>query len=163
VVLSAMNPRSELRRALVGSLFPLDEERIYARNFEIPSGGGVGTARAIARAYSVFATSGKELGLREETLKQLMAPPVAPLRGFPKYSPQFSLGFTKPSSEYPFGHPSSFGAQGTGGSFGFADPQAEIGYGYVLNGMGMYLMDPRDIALRNAMYSSIGKTDPYHE
>jgi CubicO group peptidase (beta-lactamase class C family) len=132
VILAALNPRSELRRALVGSLFPLDEERIYARNFEVPSGGGVGTARAIA-----------------------------PLRGFPKYSPHFSLGFTKPSSEYPFGNPSSFGAQGTGGSFGFADPQAEIGYGYVLNGMGMYLMDPRDIALRNAMYSSIGKTDPY--
>ena len=51
-----------------GSSMYLDEERIYARNFEVPSGGGVGTARAIAHAYSVFATGGRELGLRPETL-----------------------------------------------------------------------------------------------
>ena len=161
VVLRAINPRSALRRALVGSELPLDEERVYARNFEVPSGGGVGTARAIAQAYGVFAAGGAELGLREDTLRQLMAPPVAPLHGFPKYSPHFSLGFTKPSPENPFGHPSSYGAAGTGGSFGFADPQSEIGYGYVLNGMGTYLEDPRDIALRSAMYNSIGETDPY--
>jgi CubicO group peptidase (beta-lactamase class C family) len=68
VFLAAINPRSAFRRSLVGSLFPLDKERIYARNFEVPSGGGVGTARAIAHAYSVFATGGKELGLKEKTL-----------------------------------------------------------------------------------------------
>ena len=96
-LMEAVNPRSALRRALLGSQLPLDKDRIYARNFEVPSGGGVGTARAIAQAYSVFATGGKELGLREETLQQLMAPPLAPLHGFPKYSPQFSLGFAKPS------------------------------------------------------------------
>ncbi len=162
VVLASINPRSALRRALVGSLFPLDKERVYARDFEVPSGGGVGTARAIARAYSVFAMGGKEIGLRDETLQQLMAPPVAPLQGFPRYSPRFSLGLMKPSLEYPFGHSSSFGSLGSGGSFGFADPQAEIGYGYVLNGMGTYMEDPRDIALREAMYRSIGEPDPYH-
>jgi len=167
LVLAAMNPRSAIRRALLGSLLPLDKERVYARNFEVPSGGGVGTARAIAHAYSVFATGGKELGLREETLRQLMAPPVAPLKGFRdgalKVEIAFSLGFTKPSPKNPFGSPSSFGAPGMGGSFGFADPQAEIGYGYVLNGMGTSLEDPREHALRNAMYRSIGETDPYHE
>jgi len=167
LVLAAMNPRSAIRRALVGSLFPLDKERIYARNFEIPSGGGVGTARAIAHAYSVFATGGKELGLREETLRQLMAPPVAPLKGFRdgalKVEMPFSLGFSKPSLGNRFGSPSSFGAPGSGGSFGFADPQAQIGYGYVLNGMGTSMPDPRDLALRNAMYRSIGETDPYRK
>jgi len=162
LILASMNPRSAIRRALLGSLLPLDKERVYARNFEVPSGGGVGTARAIAHAYSVFATGGKELGLREETLRQLMAPPVAPLHGFRdgalKVEIPFSLGFTKPSPKNPFGSPSSFGAPGSGGSFGFADPQAEIGYGYVLNGMGTSLTDPRDLALRNAMYRSIGGT-----
>ena len=166
--LAAMNPRSAIRRCLVGSLFPLDEEHVYARNFEVPSGGGVGTARAIAHAYSVFATGGKELGLREEALQQLMAPPVAPLRGFRdgalKAEIRFSLGLAKPDPKKPFGHPSSFGNPGSGGSFGFADPQAEIGYGYVLNGMGARsLEDPRDLALRNAMYRSIGETDLCHE
>ncbi len=159
--LAAMSPRSAIRRALVGSLFPLDKERVYARNFEVPSGGGVGTARAIARAYSVFATGGTELGLREETLRQLMAPPVAPLEGFRdgalKVEIPFSLGFAKPAARNPFGSPDSFGHPGAGGSFGFADPRAGIGYGYVLNGMGTYLEDPRDVALRTAMYRSIGK------
>jgi CubicO group peptidase (beta-lactamase class C family) len=163
IFLAAINPRSAFRRSLVGSLFPLDKERIYARNLEVPSGGGVGTARAIAHAYSVFATGGKELGLKEKTLQQLMAPPVPPLQGFPKHSPQFSLGFFKPCPENPFGHSSSFGAPGTGGSFGFADPKAKIGYGYVLNGMGTYITDPRDIALRKAMYCSIGEAEPFNE
>ncbi len=165
--LTSMNPRSRIRRALLGSLLPIDKEHIYARNFEVPAGGGVGTARAIAHAYSVFATGGKELGLREETLRQLMAPPVAPVHGFHdealKVDTRFSLGFAKPGPKDPFGHPSSFGMTGAGGSFGFADPEAKIGYGYVLNRMSTYLMDPRDLALRTAMYRSIGETDPYHE
>jgi CubicO group peptidase (beta-lactamase class C family) len=161
--LAAMNPRSNVRRALWGSLLPLDKERIYTRNFEVPAGGGVGTACAIARAYSVFATGGKELGLREETLRQLMAPPVAPLHGFydetMKVEIRFSLGFAKPSPKDPFGHPNSFGMPGSGGSFGFADPEAKIGFGYVTNRMYRYLQDPRNIALRKAMYRSIGETD----
>jgi|SRR5659263_165169 len=165
--LAAMNPRSNLRRALLGSLLPLDKEHVYARNFEVPAGGGVGTARAIAQAYSVFATGGKELDLREETLRQLMAPPVAPTHGFHdevmKVDIWFSLGFAKPSPKDPFGHPGSFGMPGSGGSFGFADPEAKIGYGYVPNRMNRYLQDPRDLALRTAMYRSIGETDPYHD
>ena len=59
-----------------------DEQRVYARNLEVPSGGAVGTARAIAHAYSVFATGGRELGLRPETLDLLAAPAVPPTRGF---------------------------------------------------------------------------------
>jgi CubicO group peptidase (beta-lactamase class C family) len=163
LILASMNPRSAIRRSLVGSMFPLDDERIYARNFEVPSGGGVGTARALAHIYSVFATGGKELGLREETFQQLKAPPVSPLSGFQdkilRVEMPLSLGFLRPSPVDPFGSPSSFGAPGSGGSFGFADPEAEIGYGYVTNGMGTALTDPRDIALRTAMYNSISETD----
>ena len=65
-----------------GSDLPIDEQRVYARNLEVPSGGAVGTARAIARAYSVFATGGRELGLRAETLDLLAAPAIPPSRGF---------------------------------------------------------------------------------
>jgi len=166
LALSAMNPRSRFRRSLLGSL-PEEREHIYARNLEVPAGGGVGTARAIAQAYSVFATGGKELGLREETLKQLMAPAVPPVHGFRdeclKVNIQFSLGFLKPSPKNAFAHPSSFGAPGTGGSFGFADPHARIGYAYIPNRIQFYLTDPREKALRTAMYRSIGETDPYHE
>ena len=54
----AMNPRSRIVRALRGSELAHDEEHVYARNLEVPSGGAVGTARAIARAYGVFASGG---------------------------------------------------------------------------------------------------------
>jgi CubicO group peptidase (beta-lactamase class C family) len=40
--LSSLNPRSALRRSLAGSEFPMDDERVYARNFEVPAGGGGG-------------------------------------------------------------------------------------------------------------------------
>jgi CubicO group peptidase (beta-lactamase class C family) len=159
--LEAFNRRSNIRRSLEGSELPHDEQHIYARNFEIPSGGGVGTAQAIARAYSVFATGGRELGLRPETLQALAAPAIPATHGF--YDEcfrgdgvQFSLGFMKSCPVWPFGNTSSFGAPGSGGSLGFADPQAGIGYAYVTNRMGTALTgDPRDLALRNAVYSII--------
>jgi CubicO group peptidase (beta-lactamase class C family) len=161
LALASINPRSAIYRALIvnpGSSLPLDEERVYARNLEVPSGGGVGTARAIAHAYSVFATGGRELQMRPETLQALRAPAVPPLRGFydecMKGEAQFSLGFMKPSPGFPFGHPDAFGAPGAGGSLGYADPQVGIGYAYVTNRMGVKITgDPRDLALRNAISS----------
>ncbi len=163
--LVAFNRRSNITRALMGSEFPHDEQRIYARNFEVPSGGGVGTARAIAHAYSVFATGGRELQLRPETLHALSAPAIPATHGF--YDEclmgevRFSLGFMKPSPTWPFGSEDSFGSPGSGGSLGFADPKAGIGYAYVTNQMGTTLTgDPRDLALRNAVYSIIPPGDP---
>lgn len=152
--------RSPLHRALLdhlGRVLRLTPERISARHLEVPSGGGVGTARAIARAYSVFATGGRELGLREETIRLLSAPAAPPRQGFYdaclKVEVPFSLGFCKLE---PNDHPGVFGAAGAGGSIGFADPDAQIGYAYVLNQLGTYHpVDPRELALRAAMYRSI--------
>jgi CubicO group peptidase (beta-lactamase class C family) len=158
--LEAMNPRSRIVRALRGSELPHDERSVYTRDFEVPSGGAVGTARAIARAYAAFAISDGALGLRQETLDMLAAPAVAPARGFydecMREEIQFSLGFMKPSRVWPFGSPSAFGAPGAGGSLGFADPAAGIGYAYVTSQMGTSLTgDPREVALRNALYAAV--------
>jgi len=131
------------------------------RNLEVPSGNAVGTARAIAHAYSIFATGGHELGLRQETLDLLAAPAIPPRRGFfdecmKSSGVRFSLGFMKPSAVWPFGNPSSFGSPGAGGSLGFADPADGIGYAYVTSRMGTRLTgDPRDVALRDALRSAI--------
>ena len=110
--LEAMNPHSNIFRALVinpGSAVYLDEHRVYARDFEVPSGGAVGTARGIAHAYGAFAASGHELGLRQETLDLLAAPAIPPTHGFYdeclKGEVLFSLGFMKPSRAWPFGGP----------------------------------------------------------
>ena len=161
LALDAINRRSNISRALRGSELPLVPERIYARNLEVPSGGAVGTAQAIAHAYSVFATGGRELQIRPETIALLAAPAIPPARGF--YDEcmkvpgvQFSLGFMKPTPILPFGGPRSFGSPGAGGAMGFADPDAGVGYAYVTCGMGTRLTgDPRDVALRNALYSAI--------
>jgi CubicO group peptidase (beta-lactamase class C family) len=158
LTIDAMNPRSKIVRALRGSNFPHDEQRVYARNFEVPSGGAVATARAIAQAYSVFATGGHELGLRKETLDLLAAPAVPPRHGFHdeclKGAVQFSLGFMKPSAVWPFGTARSFGSPGAGGSLGFADPERGLGYAYVTSQMGTSITgDPRDVALRDALDS----------
>ena len=156
---SVWNPRANIRRALKGSELAHDAQRIYPRNLEIPAGGGVGTARAIARAYSVFATGGKELRLRPKTLEELAAPAIPATHGFydecMKAEVEFSLGFMKSNPGFPFGNPGSFGMPGAGGSLGFADPLAQIGYGYVPNRKGVALAgDPRDVAIREALYST---------
>jgi CubicO group peptidase (beta-lactamase class C family) len=164
LTIDVMNPRSKLVRALDGSQLPHDDRRIYVRNFEVPSGSAVGTARAIAHAYSVFATGGSELGLRRETLDLLERPAVPPLRGFYdeclKAEVRFSYGFMKPSRVWLFGSSdASFGSPGAGGALGFADPNAGVGYAYVTNQMGTRITgDPRDIALRNALNAALARS-----
>jgi CubicO group peptidase (beta-lactamase class C family) len=160
LALASLNPGSNLRRSMLGTGMAVDRERIYARNLEVPSGGGVGTARAIARAYGVFAAGGHELGLRAETLEALKAPAVPPKRGFydecMKGEVKFSLGFMKPCAAWPFGSPAAFGAPGAGGSLGFAGPETGIGCAYVPNRMRMRVTgDPREVALRNAVFASL--------
>jgi CubicO group peptidase (beta-lactamase class C family) len=160
-MLATLNPRARIRLALRGSELPHDPLHVYARNLEVASGGGVGTARAIARAYGVFATGGRALQLRPATLQALSAPAIAPARGF--YDEcmltdgvQFSLGFMKSTPLICFGSEQAFGAPGAGGAMGFADPQSGIGYGYVTSQGGTRLTgDPRDVALRAAVYSVI--------
>jgi CubicO group peptidase (beta-lactamase class C family) len=163
LTVEACNPCSNIYRALQinpGTAVYFDKERVYARELEVPSGGAVATARGIAHAYSVFATGGRELRLRQDTLDLLAAPAVPPKHGFYdeclKGELQFSLGFMKPSPNWQFGSSSSFGSPGAGGSLGFADPTMGIGYAYVTNQMGTELTgDPRDLALRDALYAAL--------
>jgi CubicO group peptidase (beta-lactamase class C family) len=163
LTLDAMNTRSNIYRALVtnpGAGVYFDKQRVYARNLEVPSGGGVATARGIARAYAVFAAGGRELGLRQETLDLLAAPAVPAARGFYdeclKGQVQFSLGFMKPGGAWQFGSARSFGSPGSGGSLGFADPTTGIGYAYVTSQSGTALTgDRRDIALRDALDAAL--------
>jgi CubicO group peptidase (beta-lactamase class C family) len=159
VTLAALNRHSIVYRALIanpGAALPHDARRIYTRNLEVPSGGGVGTARAIAHAYGVFANGGRELGLRLQTLAALAAPAVPGGHGFfdefMKADAQFSLGFMKSNPGWRFGSAQAYGSPGAGGSLGYADPCTGIGYGYVTNRKGTHLEgDPRDIALREAL------------
>ena len=166
--LSTLNHHSNLYRALVvnpGSAVVHNDETVYSRNLEVPSGGGVGTARAIAKAYGVFANGGNDLGLKKETLDLLSAPAIPATEGgfydeCILSEARFSLGFAKESDTAPFPSESAFGHPGAGGSMGFADPANGIGYAYVTNRMGTEVAgDPRDLALRDALYRALSAAD----
>ena len=163
IMLASMNPHSAIFRALMvnpGSQIVLDEEHVYARDLEVPSGGGVGTARGIAKAYSVFANGGKELGLCADTLRELMAPATPSTHGFfdeaLRGEMHYSLGFMQPSETWKFGNEGAFGTPGAGGSLGYADPKIGLSYAYVTNRMGTIDGDPRELALRHALPEIVG-------
>ena len=163
LMVEGLNPHSNISRALMvnpGTGVYFHPDRIYARNLEVPAGGGVTTARGMAHAYGVFAHDGRELGVQQHTRDLLAAPAIPPARGFYdeclKGEVRFSLGFMKPCPNLSFGGPRSFGSPGTGGALGFADPDARVGYGYVTSRMGLkFAGDPRDIALRDALYRAL--------
>jgi CubicO group peptidase (beta-lactamase class C family) len=128
-------------------------------DIEIPAGNGVGTARAVARAYSAFAEGGTELGITTTTLESLtaahdVAQSKDAVMGVPSW---LSLGFLKPGPELTFGtSQKAFGTPGAGGSFGFADPDTRLGFAYVMNNMDFHMFDdPREKALRDAVHRSI--------
>ena len=52
---------------------------------------------------------------------------------------------------------SAFGHVGMGGSLGFADPEAELSFGYTMNRMGAgILLNERGQSLVDAVYRSVG-------
>ena len=157
VTMKMIRPGSLLRRSFAGLVADPNDRGFL--DIEVPAGNGVGTARAIARAYSAFAEGGAELGITPQTFAQVTAPPdvanpIDDVLGLPSY---FSLGFLRPGPDAWFGSsPRAFGAPGAGGSFAFADPDMQLGYAYVMNKLDFYLTnDPREKALRDAIYRAI--------
>jgi CubicO group peptidase (beta-lactamase class C family) len=128
-----------------------DWNRPELRTLEVPAATGVGQVRSLARLYSVFATGGQELGIPPDTLAALMAPARPPRGGSRDVVLQvetaYSLGFMKPRADFRFGTSEhAFGEPGAGGSFAFADPDAQVGYAYAMQD------DPREKALRDTFY-----------
>ena len=156
-VMRILWPWSLLRKSMLfADMNPNDRRSLEV---EIPAGNGVGTARAIARAYSVFAEGGAGLGITPATLASLTAinDPERPrdeVMGVPSW---MSLGFLRPGPELDWGSSRrAFGTPGAGGSFGFADPDTRLGFAYVMNNMDFHMFDdPREKALRDAVHRSI--------
>ena len=156
-VMRILWPWSLLRKSMLfADLDPNDRRSLKV---EIPAGNGVGTARAIARAYSAFAEGGAELGITPATLASLTAVndserPRDEVMGVPSW---LSLGFLRPGPQLDWGScRRAFGTPGAGGSFGFADPDARLGFAYVMNNMEFHMFDdPREKAVRDALHRSI--------
>jgi CubicO group peptidase (beta-lactamase class C family) len=163
-VAGMFNPRSLTARAMavaVGVKEAGDFNRDEVRIPEIPSVNGTGTATSVAKLYGNAATGGSDLDLSQPVRDALEAPAVPPTGGVRDrvmhIDASFSLGFGKPTSKFVFGSTDkAFGWPGLGGSFGFADPDTGIGFGYVMNKLGYHAYsDPRELALRQALFRDV--------
>jgi CubicO group peptidase (beta-lactamase class C family) len=132
----------------------------------MPAANGLGTARAVANLYGCVATGGAEIGMTPGTLGSLINAAVPPTKGLRDnvlhVGTVFSLGFMRPFPKFKFGSSDkAFGTPGAGGSFGMADPDTGIGFGYVMNRLGFHgWSDPRELALRQALFHDILEARP---
>jgi CubicO group peptidase (beta-lactamase class C family) len=161
LVAQFMGPDTVLGKALTapgGALTQGVWNTRAVRAAEIPAASGVSDARSVARMYA--ACIGDVDGIRLLTPEQLKrattqqtSGPNVVLMGL---DIQFGLGFMLHSSLMTVGGPQSFGHFGAGGSMGWADPDAELAVGYVMNKMDMGLVgDTRTVNLVNACYDAL--------
>jgi CubicO group peptidase (beta-lactamase class C family) len=129
---------------------------------EMPSSNGIGDARSLARLYAACvgevdtpagpvralaaATVDRATVTRSEGTDLVLGMPTA-----------FGLGFTGPVMLPPGVGPRAFGHAGAGGSLAFADRDAGLGFGYVMNQMQLGMTgDARTETLVRAVYAARG-------
>jgi CubicO group peptidase (beta-lactamase class C family) len=131
------------------------------RAAELAAANGHTTAPALARIYAALANGGELDGariLRRETIDRARAEESYGADRVLTLTTRIGLGFFLPPENEPLGpNPRTFGHGGAGGSLGVADPEANVGFGYVMNLMhtGMWLADPRPRALLDAVYEGL--------
>ena len=163
LVLGLLNPFSLTNRAFAipGARQLADLNRNELRAVEMPAANGIGTVRSVAKLYGCVATAGAEIGMTPGGLGPLIDAAVPPTKGLRDkvlhVDTVFSLGFMKPFPKFKFGSSDkAFGTPGAGGSFGMADPDTGIGFGYVMNRLGFHVWsDPRELALRQVLFHDI--------
>jgi CubicO group peptidase (beta-lactamase class C family) len=124
---------------------------------EMPSSNGVADARSLARLYA--AVIGLVDGVRLLAPATLSAACIPHSEGPDRVilvPSRFGAGFGLPPFLSPACGARAFGHAGAGGSLAFADPDAEIGFGYVMNEMRFEPHgDPRATSLVEAVYRSL--------
>jgi CubicO group peptidase (beta-lactamase class C family) len=137
---------------------PLTGDEANAREWrmaEIPAANGHGTALGLVTVFGTL-TDGSDRLISAKTLQAARAGEgrhTDVVLGFPL---EFGLGFGLSGPEGHYGpNPAAFGHGGFGGSAVGADPEAGIAIAYVMNRMGMNLVDdPRKMTLVDAVYRS---------
>ncbi|HAC81541.1 MAG: serine hydrolase [Candidatus Binatia bacterium] len=156
------DPEGMLAKAFLNP--PIDPTAIADRDWraaEIPAANGHGTAAALARIYGILATGGEADGvhvLSPETIARARTEESYGLDAILPLVSRFGVGFALPPAEEPTGpNLQAFGHAGMGGSYGQADPEYRMGFGYTMNLMhtGSWLVDPRPRALLGGVYESL--------
>ena len=126
---------------------------------EIPAANAHSDARSLARLYGALAIGGELDGVHVLSREAIERATVEQARG-PDATlvmpTRFALGFWL-AQEIGMGpNANSFGHPGAGGSVGFADPDARIGFGYAMNQMKQgLLVESTGKRLIDALYAAL--------
>ena len=140
---------------MAGPADPFNSRAVHAT--EMPAANGITTARSLARMYAATVSEVDGIRLIDDDLvavarREAVNGPDACL----VLPTRFGMGFMLDGEFAPMLSPNSFGHAGAGGSLGYADPDAKVGYGYVMNQMaGGIAGDPRTVALNDAVRSCL--------
>ena len=155
-------PESMTARAFTNPITMVLPQTVTSRAWrgaELPAVNGHTTARSLARLYGALACDGEVDGVRVLSKESILRASTQHACGEDAVlgvSTRFGLGFMLSQPHAAFGpNEGAFGHPGAGGSIGFADPAARLGFGYVTNRLGNeILLDPRAEALIRAVYAS---------
>jgi CubicO group peptidase (beta-lactamase class C family) len=164
-----LDDRTSLQRMAWLNTGGFDPNEPEVRRAEIGGGGGIASARGLARVYGPLAAGGGDL-VSERAVARMGEVSVATGCDATLLLPtRFGLGFMKsmdnrgaPAGERDSAVLSStaFGHVGAGGSIGFADPACGLSFGYAMNQMGNgILLNERGQSLVDATYRALGYTD----
>jgi len=135
-----------------------NERKVHAA--EIPAANGIGNAKALARIYAATIAPVDGVRLLSEQTRDYARTTATP-GGEPDaclIAPStFGMGFMTTGFMSPYMGFGCYGHPGAGGSVAFAAPEAEIGFGYVMNLMDNNIAgDPRAVSLIDAVKKVIG-------
>ncbi len=159
----------QARAGELGGAFDYTSEYYTQRAWraaEIPAANMVADARSVARMYAatvsdvdgvrLLSPATVETAIKVQTDKTRMHGLPAQLNIPADRSFNMSLGFWRACPPMPWVGPRSFGHPGSGGSVGFADPDAEVGFAYVTNLWSFRIGEPRASSLAAAVVACLG-------
>ncbi|MGW0810653.1 serine hydrolase domain-containing protein [Nonomuraea sp. NPDC002799] len=159
----------QARAGSLGGAFDDAAEFLHGRAYhaaEFPAANMLTDARSLARMYAatVSEVDGVRL-LNPATVEQAIEVQTDRTRmhGLPAdldlpadRSFNMSLGFWRACPPMPMTGPKAFGHPGSGGSIAFGDPDAEVGFGYVMNLYSYQAGERRARNLADAVRSCLG-------
>jgi CubicO group peptidase (beta-lactamase class C family) len=129
------------------------------RTVEVASGSGHGNARGVARIYGALGAGGSLDGvtlMREDSIEAMISEQHNQTEALQERPYHQALGvlLNTPEAVYMGPNRRSFGHHGIGGSIGFCDPDAGIGFSYACNQMhAVGTNGPRAARLIDALYA----------
>lgn len=164
-----LDDKTSLQRMAWLNTGGFDPNEPEVRRAEIGGGGGIATARGLARMYGPLAAGGGDLVSPASVARMAEVSVATGCDATLLLPTRFGLGFMKSMDNRRAAagerdsavlSSTAFGHVGAGGSIGFADPACGLSFGYAMNAMGNgILLNDRGQSLVDAVYRAIGYRD----